>query len=349
MVARQLGTIARYEVEHMVERQQRAKAQAAAQGRWKGGRRPFGFEADGVTIREPEAADIRRATDDLLAGMSVSAIARDWNDRGVTTSTGGRWKQSETRKLLARPRNAGLMEHRGEVVGRAQWQAIVPEDRWQAVRALLADPSRRTTTGNTRRWLGGSLYRCGVCDSPVRATTGGGSATSKGAPAYRCRDGAHIVRRCDQVDEFVTAVLVERLSRPDAVDLGRPSSTVDTTALHVERLAVQARLDELVDLHGAGVITGQQLARGTTTARAQIDDLDRQLAETVIATALDGVAGPNAAEVWPTLDLSRQRAILDTIMTVTIQRGRRGRPPGWRPGTPYFDPRTVQINWKAAS
>src|SRR5215212_2356049 len=138
MVARMLGSAGRYEVEHMIERQQAAKLQAAAAGRWKGGRRPFGYESDGVTIRESEAAEIRKATDDLLAGMSLHAIARDWNARDVTTSAGGRWRPSEVRKLLARPRNAGLMEHRGEVVGEAQWPAIVDEDRWRAVRAMLA-------------------------------------------------------------------------------------------------------------------------------------------------------------------------------------------------------------------
>jgi len=166
MVARMLGSTARYEVEHAIERQQAAKLQAATAGRWKGGRRPFGYRADGVTVRESEAAEIKRATDDLLAGMSLHAIARDWNARGITTSTGGAWKASEVRKLLARPRNAGLMEHRGEVIGPAEWPAIIEEELWRAVRALVSDESRRTTTGNARRWLGGGLYRCGVWGGP---------------------------------------------------------------------------------------------------------------------------------------------------------------------------------------
>jgi site-specific DNA recombinase len=54
MVARMLGSAARYEVEHMIERQQAAKLQAANAGRWKGGRRAFGYEADGVTVCEWE-------------------------------------------------------------------------------------------------------------------------------------------------------------------------------------------------------------------------------------------------------------------------------------------------------
>jgi site-specific DNA recombinase len=345
MVARMLGSAGRYEVEHMIERQQAAKLQAATSGRWKGGRRPFGFEADGVTVRESEAAEIRRATDDLLAGMSLHAIARDWNARGIGTSTGGSWKPSEVRKLVTRPRNAGLMEHRGEVVGRAQWPAIVDEDVWRAARALVADENRRTTLGNARRWLGGGLYLCGVCGDTLRATTGG-SGRGRTVAAYRCENGAHVVRRCDQLDEFVENVVIERLSQPDAAHLGRtPAEVVDTSALHVERLAVQARLDELVDRFAEGQITGAQMERGTAALRGKLDDLDRQLADAVGSSVLDGVAGPDVADVWPTLDLSRRRAIVDTLMTVTVHRTRRGRPPGWQPGESYFDPRGVELAW----
>jgi hypothetical protein len=240
------------------------------------------------------------------------------------------------------------MEHRGEVVGSAQWPAIVDESLWQAARALLCDDSRRTTTGNARRWLGGGLYLCGVCSAPLRATTAGTGRKGRGyAAAYRCEHGAHVVRRCEALDQFVESVLVERLSRPDAADLGRPSTIVNTPRLHIERLAVQARLNELVDLFADGDITAQQMQRGTTTLRVRLEDLDSQLAAAGGKSALDGVTGHEVIAVWPTLDLSRRRAILDVLATVTVHRTRRGRPPGWRPGESYFDPGGIKIVWRA--
>ena len=132
------------------------------------------------------------------------------------------------------------------------------------------------------------------------------------------------------------------------MDLGRPEVEVDTSALHAERLALQARLDELVDRFAEGQITGQQMERGSTTLRAKIADLDQQLSTVAGVSALVGVAGPQAGEVWPTLDLSRRRAILDTVLVVTVHRTRRGRPPGWQPGQSYFDPRGVDVLWKTA-
>src|SRR5664279_3204936 len=61
MIARQLGSIAQYEVEQGQVRMRAAKAQAAEMGKYRGGPRPYGFESDGVTLRPTEATVIREA------------------------------------------------------------------------------------------------------------------------------------------------------------------------------------------------------------------------------------------------------------------------------------------------
>src|SRR5439155_18051912 len=54
--ARILGAVARQESEKKAERVAREAEQAARRGVARGSRRPFGYEADRVTIREDEAA-----------------------------------------------------------------------------------------------------------------------------------------------------------------------------------------------------------------------------------------------------------------------------------------------------
>ncbi len=73
------------------------------------GGRAYGFEPDGLTVRETDAEVIREVADRILSGEAVSAICRDLNTRGLRTSTGGEWAHGSLSKLMQRPRLAGLV------------------------------------------------------------------------------------------------------------------------------------------------------------------------------------------------------------------------------------------------
>ena len=341
LVARQLGAVARYEVEHAVERLRAARLQSVRAGKWAGGRRPFGYEADGVTVRPDEAAEVLAATERIIDGRSLRSVAADMNRRGVATSTGVEWKPSELRRLLLRPRNAGLMVHHGEPVGEAEWEAIVPEDLWLACRAVLTDDRRRTNRGSGRRWLGGGLYLCGLCGARMRSSTDG-----PGHRNYTCTLSKHVARRANQVDEFVTEVVLERLRAPDAAEVFAPEAP-DTSGLHVEAQGIRERLSELSRMYADGAIDGGQLAEATGRLRDKLEDVNRRIGAASSANVLASFRDADPAEVWETLDLERRRAVIDTLMTVHIHKGRKGRPPGWKPGEPYFDPSSIEVEWKA--
>jgi site-specific DNA recombinase len=346
MVARQLGAVARYEVEHQIERQQRARLQAATAGRWGGGRRPYGYGADGVTVMKAEAENLQWAAVQLLAGVSLNAVVAELNARGARTSTGRPWKPTELRRALCRPRNAGLMVHQGKVVGRADWPPILDDGTWRGVCAVLGDPTRRTNTSVARRWLLSGLALCGVCGDPVRSFSAS-AKRRKTKPVYTCRTGKHVIRNAAEVDAYVEAVILERLSRPDARELLAPDQRTDTAALHTRDTALRERLEELGRLYGDGAIDAPQLQAATASIRTQREQITAELAAASRGSVLAGVAdAPDPAKVWEGLDLSRRRAIVDTLATITILPARRGRRPGWQPGESYFDPRTVDITPK---
>jgi len=341
MFARQLGAVARYEVAHQIERQQTHRRQAAVAGRWAGNKRPFGYQADGVTVQPEEAAALAWAAAQVLAGVALRSIARELNGRGVRTSTGQPWDSRTLGRVLRRPRNAGLSVYRGEVVGPAAWPAILEEDTWRGVVAVLADPTRRANPGRPPRWLLSGLAVCGVCGAPV-------VSKSRAHPAmviYTCSAASHLSRPAAQVDAFVEAVICERLSRPDARDLLLPPDrTADTAALHTRDQALRERLAELGRLAGQGAIDPGQLVEATAVIRQQRAEITGQLAAMSRGSVLAGVVdAADPAKVWGGLDLSRRRAILSTLVTVTILPARRGRRPGWQAGEGYFDPRTVQV------
>ncbi|MFF4879133.1 recombinase family protein [Micromonospora sp. NPDC000668] len=346
MVARQLGAVARYEVEHQVERQQRAKQQAAADGRWGGGRRPYGYEPDGVTLRPDEARAVAEATDAILSGGSLRGHAAAMNARGLVTSTGRAWTATELRKVLLRARNAGLREHRGEVVGPAAWPPLVDEDRWRALVSVLTHPGRRTQWSSARRWMLSGLALCGVCGAPVRATLV--ATKTRSVPSYTCKVSKCVTRNASEVDAYVAAVVVERLSRPDVVDLLVASGRPDAGALQLDASGLRERLDGLAAAYADGAIDVRQLREGSERLRARLVEVEEQMAAAGRGDALAGLVGvADPAAAWSALDLHRRRAAIDTLLVPTINRQKKGRPRGWTPGSTYFDPSTIVIAWKS--
>jgi len=343
LVARQLGSVARYEVEHAVERMQRAKQRSAEAGTWKGGRRPFGYEADGVTIREAEARLVRSGVDAILAGASVHSVARDWNAAGSTTTTGRPWQLSGPRRVILRPRNAGLMEHRGEILGSACWPAIVDAEKWRSAVRVLTEPSRRTNPGpSTRKWLGSGIYRCGVCRGRLRS-----SSRTRDAPIYRCPSG-HVVRGQNDLDGYVEAVVAGRLRRADAANLLRPStSTFDVQAAEARTVELRHRLNQLAAVFAEGDIDAEQLAAGTRLLNTDLDRVRADIDAAYSGTMFEGLgSSPDPGAAWLHAPLDRKRAVLDALVRVTVHKAPAGRPAGWRAGESYFQPETVRLEWR---
>ncbi|MFI7610688.1 recombinase family protein [Nonomuraea terrae] len=346
-MARVLVAVANKASRDTARRVSNARLRMATNGEYGGGIRPFGFLKDGVTVEPTEAAEIVKATEALLAGASLRSVVRSINDAGVRTSRGKVWSTTELRDMLKRARNAGLAVHKGEVVGKASWPAIVPEESWRAVVALLADPARRTSPGNRARWLGSGIYICGGCGDTVICSRSGGLRN----PCYRCRPpragaqrpGKHVTRTAAPLDEFVEELIIERLSRPDAVELPLQDQGEDVAPLHGEAVTLRARLDELAMLHADGAIDARQLMTGSTRLRSQLKEIENRITAASQGSVFAGVVGTeDTRATWKGLDLGRKRAILDALMTVTILPTRYGRGPDGS----YFDPASVRIDWK---
>jgi site-specific DNA recombinase len=373
-LARILAAIDAQEAEEAAERIRRQKQQAAAQGRWRGGPRPYGYGLEIGTdpdtgtpilgydrIRPDEAEEVRHACEQVLLGRSLRNLAVDLNKRGKVTSTGRPWTSTELRKVLRRARNAGLVEvkrpdHTMEVIGPAQWESIIDESTWRAVMAVLDDPTRRTNVGNVdRRWLGSGLYKCGVCGGPVKATraTAVSRSWTNNIYVYRCRlrggdnPGTHVSRRADFVDEVVEGAVVARLSRPDAAMALVQKERPDVAGLRAEAATLRGRLAEADDLFASGVLDSRRLTRITSEVRVRLEQVEQQLVAASSTSVLAGIV--DAADVWAAwreIDVSRRQAVVDAIAEVVLLPTARGRPKGTKRGDAYFDAESVQLRWR---
>ncbi len=344
--ATMLAGIARFEVRRKSERQVRANEARARQGKRVGGRRPFGYEADGVTVRESEAEAIRAGYAAILAGETISSVVRMWNSQGFTTGQTRQarsghagepspWQRSTVRRVLLNQRNAGRLVYKGEVQATpAEWPAIIDEATFEGVRAILTNPSRVHRGRGAVALLTGYAV-CGVCGATVHS----GGSVRAGRRGYRCtKSMGHFARLAEPVEDFVESVAVERLSRDDARVLLVRAETVATEDLHAELVGLRERLELVAVEFADGVLTAGQLRAATQRIQARIVELEGRLSDASRVDALgDLVGAADVGEAWGRLSTERKREALRALMRVTLY------PPGR--GVRTFRPESVGIEW----
>ena len=323
-----LGEVDTMETEIKAERQQLANYMAVRGGkRLRSSQRPFGYEDDHVTERPAEADAIRWAADSLLAGGSVMSVQREWKRRGlVTAQTGRPFTRQSITTILRNPRIAGLAVYRGEIITgvTGEQDAILTEEAWRAVDALLGDTARKPPRG-VRTLLGG-LATC-QCGNVVN-----GSMNHRRDRVYNCqystragRPGPHVAVRAEIVDEWVEAAVLEALSRPELADLVTPPPHADTAGLRAQAAAIRANLAEMGADRALGLISRSQMLEGTERGNARLAEIAAELAEAAGSGALAPFArGQAARAVWDGLDLSRRREVIRTLTPVILHPAGRG-------------------------
>jgi DNA invertase Pin-like site-specific DNA recombinase len=162
LVARIKGAFAAEESRKLSERMKRKKLETAERGMLLGGgRRPLGFQSDRFTHNTTEVALVREAADRILAGEGLLQIVRDWQARGIHSTTGGTWTSTCLRTALSNPRTAGLQVHRGKVIGKAAWEEILDRQTWDRVMFVLRGSGRQRWPRQVHPLNG--IMRCGAC------------------------------------------------------------------------------------------------------------------------------------------------------------------------------------------
>lgn len=321
MVAGMLAVAAKHEVGHMIERQTASHSRRASEGVFRGGRRRFGFEPDGVTHRAVEADAIRDAVSKMLGGASVGSVRKAWNERGLTGTSGKPWSTTTVRRTLHRPALAGLAEYRGEIVGTAQWEPIVDEEDWRAMIAVLADTSTQAGRSYERRWQGSGVYRCGKCGASMAIGRRPGYRDKPTVPVYRCSESSHLSRDAGMLDSVVSALVVGRLSRADArLIVHKPTSGVDVPALQVKRDGYRARLSEIAVAFAEGDLDQGQMRVANSLIHDKIAAVDLELAGSRTSSPLVELvdSGGDIAAKWRLLSPDIRGKVIAELLSVVV-------------------------------
>jgi site-specific DNA recombinase len=307
-----------------------------------GGTRPFGYEADRVTVCEPEAVLIREALEAVLAGDSLRSIARGWTSRGVASSAGGRWSNVAIRRMLISPRIAGLRQHRGKVVADAVWPAIVPRDRWERCKAILTDPARVTNGAalGRRYLLTGGLGVCGLCGSPLSARPRSGSRRS-----YVCsRDHGGCGRMrimADDFEAFVGEAVQAALESPeiDAALAAADASHDDEAQIHDALRADEALLRDYEREAAERGLEPSSFFSFRGIVEARMAENRRRLASCTGTSAVAAIPTGEVREAWAAGSLDWRRTLLSAIvLRVVVGPALVGRN--------FFDENRISIDWR---
>ncbi|MDR6794329.1 DNA invertase Pin-like site-specific DNA recombinase [Pseudarthrobacter oxydans] len=325
-VARTLGAWARYESEMKSERQKRQRQQARENGKWTGGVVPFGWHiVDGQpAVHEKQAELLRYAVDQIYRGASVSSLVKHFDASGEKSPRGANWNHVSLLQMMLRPKIAGLREVDGEIVDDPVFPAIIGEERWRGVRALLKAPERRVSFDNNGRWLLSGLAFC-ECGSTVKI---GATRDHRGGrrAVYRCKmtGPGHINRAAENVDRYVNMLMPTLLRRRGAgIGAAAPQPSVANPGdLEAEANALRARLSEAASMAADGVLSMAQLGVMSKKLHSQLAEIEESMDKAKVPHATDF----DAAAAWDKLTLDERRAVIRETVKVTIKRvGHAGR------------------------
>jgi DNA invertase Pin-like site-specific DNA recombinase len=253
-------------------RRQKAKAQSMrAAGKRSGGGRPFGLpgrrrneHGEMVPVPDEQVAAEREAIQwavraHLDGTATLGSIAREWNASGLSTSLGNTWDPRTVSAVLLNGRNAGVMQHNGEIVGRyTEYEPIISEAEWRELLAVAKTRKRGRPVTAEYVLSGGHLIccECGKGMNGKRKNSGSGTASRR---YYVCRDSKHVVIVADRVEEAVGRMLVKVLSDPKHA---RQVATRSTALAESETKLAKARA------------TATGLAQRLANDRMTLDDYD---------------------------------------------------------------------------
>jgi len=343
LMLRMLGAVAANESASKSRRVRRKLDEVAAAGRPHGGKfRPFGFEPDKVTIRESEAVIVRDLAKRFIAGESLRSLTGWLDEQGVETVGGAKWRSSTVRAMLRSGRIAGLREHRGEVVGEAVWDAIISVEDRDRILAKMNDQAvsgRRTP----RRYLLSGLCRCGRCGNKLY------SAARVDTRRYVCSSGpdhdgcGRLTVVAAPLEELIVEAVLYRLDTPElAAALAGREALSDQAVELAERLGQdRQRLDDLARVYANGEITVREWMAARGPIEDRIETTGMRLARMDGDDAVRGLAGTGEQlrESWAGLNLTRQAAIVASVISHVVVHPTVGRARG-------FDPDRAEPVWK---
>ncbi|HKX15523.1 MAG TPA: recombinase family protein [Propionibacteriaceae bacterium] len=354
--------MAEAEVEKISVRVKRKLKELADSGKYHGGPKPYGYEGPtkdehgailnrgraGKAIVDKEAAIIRETAQRVLDGDTLRSIVIDLNRRSVPAPRANLWTRRTLKVILTNPRVAGLRQHQGVIVGKANWPAILDRDTWERVRNVLLSLDRGPARTTSRSYLLSGFIFCGKCDRRLV-----GMPYPNGARAYGCfigttyRGCGGVRRAAEPVETLVREAIFSLFDdNPDlvrALEVTDHEGARELQTLYERLMDDTSALDELTnDYYVNREITKSQFVKSREALEDRMEATKREMAQldsdrlmtTVLTTV---IASENVRDAWENAMLDQRRQLIDALIKKIVVLPQ---------ATSKFDPHSILVKWK---
>lgn len=308
-------------------------------------RRPFGWQADKRTRDEFESGLLVEAAADVLHGVGINTICREWEERSIKTPQGNPWTKNALKYVLRSPRIAGYAIYQGKLIYdddgqpvKGQWDRILEPAVWKEVCAVLTDPERcgKHIHRDGRKHLLSSLIRCANCSRKMhgnkRYGTLGGFFYACPSPnkGYGC---GTVAISGPQTDAHVMELVLKYLADQPVQTKAKPWPKEQVLAEHT------TQIDELMAAYRSKQLPGAIVFPQVAELQNIIDamQLERSEWNREQARATDNPG--DIATMLPLQSVERQRAVLETLISAVVikQAAYKGE---------WFKPGRIEIIWR---
>lgn len=285
---------AQFEREINSERRADKRRKNKELGYYDGGRKPYGFKAvkyvDHFELEpdDAQASVANRMADQLIGGMSASAVARGLNDDGIPAAQGGRWTARVVIKIMSRP------------------ETVLSPEKWAKVQTALGVRAFTIVNRYDTALLLGTVV-CGHCGAPLYANRSGkDKKTGKVWAYYRDYGGKDGLCKCrmvpqDKLDEAVTSLLMREIGEVELTE--RRPTGLDMTAKIRQK---DAQITELDEAYAAGQVPARAYGRMQAKLEADRAELEIQHNPGFVKVPM----GVTFRQRWESLDNDGRRAFL---------------------------------------
>ncbi|MFD3917850.1 recombinase family protein [Streptomyces sp. NPDC058595] len=318
--------------------------------------RPFGWDDDKITLRPEEAAAIRKAVHDVIAGASISEITVQWKEAEFLTSRGNPFQYQTVKQILKNARLCGYREIKGELVRdgddqpiTGEWEPIITPREWYAVTGEIRGRGHGAGVligGLVHKYLLTGILRCGnvledgtTCNNKMIGIKA--NDWLKYQHAYMCKktvdSGCNkTYKRGDKTDRHIERLVIAKL-KAEAGAATREVPEWDK-ADDLER-AVQSR-KALEKRWQDGEVEDEMFFRNLPALEARVKELRADQAKHLAMKAAAEAAREDIAQSWESKTLAQRRELIKKAVHAIVAI------PGGK-GNKAFDVELLKPVWRS--